>query len=232
VAKFYTPKYSRNLGRVSRRTASVVVPLVIDLVRPGSVIDVGCGTGSWLAEFRKAGITDVLGLDGNWIRRDQLEIPVGQFQPTDLMQRFRVPRAFDLACCLEVAEHLPPDRARTFVGNISTLAPHVLFSAAIPFQGGTHHVNEQWPDYWQALFSDHGYHAIDCFRSRLWENPAVQPYVAQNLWLYVAPMALVQNERLQAEQRAIPRFPTRVIHPGIYEAVSYTHLTLPTICSV
>jgi SAM-dependent methyltransferase len=181
VSRHYTPDYSRDLARESRRTAAAVVPLVIELVHPKSVIDVGCGTASWLAEFRRAGISDVMGLDGPWIKRDQLQIPVSQFQATDLARPFRLARMFDVACCIEVAEHLPPGAAEAFIDSIASLAPIVLFSAAVPFQGGANHVNERWADYWQALFARHEFVAIDFFRSKLWDNRDVQIPSARRL---------------------------------------------------
>jgi hypothetical protein len=61
-------------------------------------------------------------------------------------------RTFDLAICLEVAEHLPPEAAEGFIDSLTRLAPVVLFSAAITFQVGNQHLNGQWPDYWATLF--------------------------------------------------------------------------------
>jgi SAM-dependent methyltransferase len=220
----YSPSYYKELGQQSRRTARVVVPMVTELLHPASVVDIGCGTGAWLGEFRQAGIDDVMGLDGDWIPRDQLEIPPNQFQATDLSRPFALARTFDVAVCLEVAEHLPALSARNFIQGLVALAPAILFSAAVPFQGGTNHVNEQWSDYWAALFREHDYVAFDCFRFRLWDHPAVQPYVAQNLWLYVAATALVRNKRLQLEHDKVSPFPARAIHPGVFEVPSLRRL--------
>lgn len=76
-------------------------------------------------------------------------------------------RNFDLAVSLQVAEHLPPSSAKGFIDSLAKLAPVVLFSAAIPLQAGAEHLNEQWPEYWAALFKTHDYLPIDCIRGRM-----------------------------------------------------------------
>jgi SAM-dependent methyltransferase len=124
-----------------------VVPTVLRLVQPEPVVDVGCGDGAWLSVFRELGVNHRFGLDGDYVDRRLLQIPQDQFSATDLSLPFRLPCTFDLAVSLEVAEHLPPQSAEDFVDSLTRLAPVVLFSAAIPLQGGTHHLNEQWPDY-------------------------------------------------------------------------------------
>lgn len=220
----YTSGFFKRLQPESRRTAEIVTPLILELLHPSSVVDVGCGTGDWLAVLREAGLDDVFGVDGEWMETSQLQIPVGLFQAADLSQPFTLPRKFDLAMCLEVAEHLPAQSADSFVRCLVALAPAVLFSAAIPFQGGSHHVNEQWPDYWQARFLKAGHVLIDCFRRQLWNRPGVQPYIAQNLLLFVAPEVLASNDRLQAESAKATGFPIRVVHPGIYQIPSVRRL--------
>lgn len=82
-------------------------------------------------------------------------------------------RSFDLACALEVAEHLPADVANQFVALLVNAAPVEVFSAAIPRQGGKGHVNEQWPTYWASLFANHGYMAVDCIRPAVYGNEHV-----------------------------------------------------------
>src|SRR5881296_3388824 len=146
----------------SRRSAQEIVPLVLEFVHPERVIDVGCGLGTWLSVFQQCGIHDVWGVDGDYVNRKMLQIPEERFMAVDLTEHVVVKGQFDLVVSLEVAEHLPPECAEAFVASLTGLGPVVLFSAAIPFQRGTHHVNEQWPEYWAARFEKHGYVGIDC----------------------------------------------------------------------
>jgi ribosomal protein L11 methylase PrmA len=63
--ELYTDAYYRALRDGARRSAEVVVPLVLRLTRLRSVLDVGCGRGTWLAVFRENGVEDVCGVDGD-----------------------------------------------------------------------------------------------------------------------------------------------------------------------
>lgn len=191
----------------SLRSASKVVPALLSLIRPGSVVDVGCGSGTWLRVFQENGIQDVFGIDGGKARH--LEIPEKSFREVNLGVGFGLERRFDLAICMEVAEHLPPSRAKSFVRDLSDLAPAILFSAAVPGQGGTHHVNEQWPDYWANMFSDLGYHAFDTLRPRLWNDNAIEWWYRQNMILYLQPQVAARNG-FRVEDSAVP---LRLIHP-------------------
>lgn len=174
----------------SLRSARAILPAVIDAVSPASVLDVGCGTGTWLAAVRELGIGDVVGVDGEYVDRERLSIPEELFLAFDLEQRLELGRRFDLVMTLEVAEHLSPQSADAFVGSLTRHGDVVLFSAAQPEQGGTDHVNEQWPAYWAKLFAAQGFVATDPFRSRFWLDPAVEPWYSQNV------LAFVRAERL------------------------------------
>jgi hypothetical protein len=98
----------------------------------------------------------VQGFDGAWVQEADLEIPANDFTPCDLATV--VPGAlgssgrYDLMLSLEVAEHLPANAGPSFVATLCALGDVVLFSAAIPHQGGVNHINETWPGYWNALF--------------------------------------------------------------------------------
>ena len=119
----------------SRRSAVIAVPLLIDLFEPRSVLDVGCATGVWLSVFQEHGVEDILGIDGPWIEQRQREIPDVFFREYDLTKPVALERTFDLALCLEVAEHLPAEAGPGLVQSLTALAPVVVFSAAIPGQG-------------------------------------------------------------------------------------------------
>jgi len=181
----YPERFYRDLNEESLRSAREVVPIVMELVNPTSVVDVGCGTGAWLRAFQEYGVSEVFGVDGDWVDARWLQIPSEKFSQADLRNPLHLNRQFDLALALEVAEHLPMEAADVFVDSLTRLAPVVLFSAAIPFQGGTNHLNEQWPEYWAKLFDDRGYEVSDCIRSQIWQDDRVAWWYRQNLLLFV-----------------------------------------------
>lgn len=212
----YGTDFSRVVQDVSKRTAREVAPLVVRLVQPKRVVDVGCGLGTWLSAFSECGVPGVFGIDGDWVDRNSLEIPQDCFMALDLKKPFQLEDEYDLVVCLEVAEHLPADCAATLVGSLTRLGPIVLFSAAIPFQGGVEHVNEQWPGYWACIFQDKGYVAVDCLRSRLWHNDNVEYFYAQNMLLFVNRNCLDRFPELkeEAERTDIGQLP--LVHPKAY----------------
>lgn len=108
-------------------SADVVVPIVVELCRPNSVVDVGCGRGIWLRVFQENGITLVKGLDGEYIDRSRLFIDPHLFVPIDLRSSFKLEQRCDLALCLEVAEHIPASKAAALIESLTDAAPVVLF---------------------------------------------------------------------------------------------------------
>jgi hypothetical protein len=122
-------------------------------------------------------------------------------------------RRFDMAISVEVAEHLSPTRAASFIDDLTRLAPVVVFSAAIPFQDGTHHINEQWPSYWRSLFASHNYHAIDCIRPRFWSDTTVDLWYRQNMVVYLS------QEYAQTLTVPLPTMSPDVVHPELFQYV-------------
>jgi SAM-dependent methyltransferase len=210
----YSEGFFEALREGSSRSAAVIVPLVVDLVRPRSVVDIGCGTGGWLATFAQHGVAEYLGIDG-FTPAGLLEIPRDRFMEADLTQPLAVGRCFDLAVCLEVAEHLPESAADGFVDSLTRLAPVVLFSAAIPGQEGTAHLNEQWPEYWSHLFAAKGFRPIDILRPRIWHDEGVEVWYAQNTILYVARAS--QDEFPGLRRAAVlAEAPLAIVHPRLF----------------
>jgi SAM-dependent methyltransferase len=215
-SELYTRNFFERLRGGAVQSAEVVVPIVLQLHSVRSVVDIGCGDGSWLSVFRKLGVDDILGIDGEYVDRALLQIPQDRFRPFDLAKPLCLERTFDLAVSLEVAEHLPPESASVFVESLSGAAPAVLFSAAIPYQRGDHHINEQWPDKWANLFQQHGYVPVDCVRPRVWQNDAVEHWYAQNTLLFVRKDLLDYNLSLKAEFDRTDLGQLSLVHPRQY----------------
>jgi hypothetical protein len=207
--------FAERLREHSLASARAVVPLVLDLMSVRSVCDVGCGIAPWLRVFREFGIDDILGLDGDYVDRELLHIPADRFIASDLTKPIKLDRRFDLAISLEVAEHLPQNRAAGFVRDLTALAPVVLFSAAIPGQGGAHHVNEQWQSYWAHLFGVEGYLPADVIRPSIWDDDTILWWYRQNIMIYCAENMLVVYPKLACaiSRKGVVR---SYIHPHLY----------------
>lgn len=168
----------------NRASARLVLELLFERYRPKSILDVGCGIATWLDVARELGVADYLGVDGDWLDRKLVRVPQEHVRNLDLESPFDLGRRFDLAMNIEVAEHLSAAAADDLVASLARHADVVLFSAAIPYQGGHHHVNEQFPDYWIEKFAGHGYAPLDFLRPRLWDRGDVLLWLRQNLLVF------------------------------------------------
>lgn len=218
----YDDAFYDNQEQNSRAAASVVLTRLNADYHFSSVLDVGCGVGTWLSACVEMGKTDVLGVDGDYVNRDRLQIAKTAYQPHDLSKPLDLGRRFDLVMSLEVAEHLPAETSETFVESLVRHGDAVLFSAAIPMQGGTHHVNEQWCEFWQGHFAKQGFEPVDFLRDALWHDPAVPFWYRQNMCFFrkkdASPPIL--------SARHATEFPTR-IHPEFYARTAVRAHGLP-----
>ena len=211
----YDSAFYNSRSEGSLNSAKHVLPLVKEWIQPNSVVDVGCGTGAWLLVWQELGIEDYLGIDGQYVERQRLLIPPETFLAKNLVEPFRLSRKYDLAMSLEVAEHLPPESADGFIESLICLSDAILFSAAIPFQGGTGHLNEQWKGYWVERFQQRGYIAIDCLRPRIWDNYSVEPWYSQNALLFIKSDCLQDYPQLTSVSKdSTP--PLDIVHPRAY----------------
>ncbi|MCH5599298.1 class I SAM-dependent methyltransferase [Niabella ginsengisoli] len=185
---------------------------------PSSVLDVGCGVGSWLKAWLEVyPDIEIAGIDGPYIMKKDLVIDHKRFQKYDLKFPFNLNRTFDLVTSFEVAEHLPETSADSFVRSLTEHGSIIAFSASIPYQDGTHHINEQYPEYWAQKFMKYGFHAVDIIREKIWDNEQIPYWYKQNILIFINSAALEKYPILQ--QQAIqtnPAFLTR-IHPDKWE---------------
>ena len=179
----YRSGFFQRQNSTSARSASRIVPFVTDLIDPKSVLDVGCGSGAWSRAFLENDVSSLRAIDGGYAR-SALLIDDGHFTPVNLASFDGNLGTFDLVACIEVAEHLNADRASGFVDLLCKHSPAILFSAAPPGQGGTHHVNEQPLSYWAEHFAKRGYRLFDIIRPAFWHDEMVQWWHRQNMVIF------------------------------------------------
>lgn len=189
---------------------NVIVPLVINLLKPSSVVDIGCGVGNFLKIFKNKGVQNILGVDGKWANRDLLQkhISLSEFIERDLEKPLKLNEYYDLVVNLEVAEHLSEKSAEIHVQNLIAAGKLILFSAAIPYQPGQNHINEQWLTYWKKLFEKYNYKLHDIMRPLLW-NLKCQTCYKQNMVVF-APIDYEFKEKLNYTCL------NNVVHPELY----------------
>ncbi|MES3629067.1 MAG: methyltransferase domain-containing protein [Longimonas sp.] len=210
----YPATYYETLHPGSARSAHAVAQTLVDWLAPQSVIDVGCGAGAWAAAFTDQGVPTVHGLDAPWLPRDVLQFPASEFIAHDLRTPLTLNRTYDLVLCLEVAEHLPEAHAASLVESLVQLGTVVVFSAALPRQGGHDHQNEQWPAYWARLFAEHDYVAVDVLRLPFWHDDAVEWWYAQNMIAYMTAETQASHAAFPEPKRTIPPVPPALVHPS------------------
>jgi hypothetical protein len=136
--------------------AHAVADVLYKEYEPDSVIDFGCGLGRYLTGFQAQGAR-IHGVEGFSEAREHAEIPNEALTIHDLREPLEINEQYDLALCIETAEHIPPAYADTLVDTITSAAPRVVFTAAPPGNGGTHHVNEASREYWIDKFQSRGF---------------------------------------------------------------------------
>lgn len=241
----FTPEVYAQIREGARRSAEALVPLVIDLIRPARVVDVGCGEGMFAREFAARGC-HVLALDesvetphfvahaqddgGGRVDFHHARLDDGDAWAYDAVRESEATAAvhgephprpsvgergfpYDLAVCLEVAEHLPAGAGDGLVRTLCDLAPVVLFSAAVPGQGGHGHLNEQWPDYWTERFRPRGRHVSGDLRWRIWNDDRIEPWYRQNLLVAATDIAVADLEDADEHLGGFDSNPLSVVHP-------------------
>lgn len=206
-------RYTHLESKHNLESPSLIVPHVVQLLSPQSMIDVGCGLGTFVRAFQDAGVARCMGVDGAWVNRTLLHqyITPQQFLEADLEKPLRLNDRFDMVLSVEVAEHLSEARADGFVADLCALSDKIVFSAAIPGQGGDHHTNEQWPDYWQKKFEKHSFVLLDILREPIWDDSRIFWWYRQNMFLYVKKDSELHKRYIEKASQ-----PMRVVHPDLY----------------
>ncbi len=205
----YKSSYFQRRKGISSISAEITLRKLSKFVRFSSVVDFGCGTGTWLAACQNIGVNKILGFD-HYAEESELLIERQYFHKKSLTDKICLEEKFDLAISLEAAEHVEQIFADTIVKNLTNASDVILFSAAIPGQGGTNHVNEQPPQYWAKKFANYGFDQFDVIRPLIWQEDDIAWWYKQNTFLYIHSNA---NQRIKLEGLDHGFTAQHVIHP-------------------
>ncbi len=186
---------------------------IIDILNPSSVVDFGCGRGYWLQQFLSLGITNVRGFEVQDFPNDQWVVDKSLVVQCDLTKEILPERRYDLAICIEVAEHLPISAADQLISNIVAHSDFVMFGAAIPYQEGAGHINENWIEFWLQIFASKKYVCFDIFRWKHWNDREIHWWYRQNTVLFVKESRLPFMAKLGYHHSKIVY---SVVHPEMY----------------
>lgn len=209
----YDAAFFKEWGRLNDDycdTARHVAQVVYDEFKPKRMVDFGAGCGVYADFFRRKGV-DVVALDGV-VCPPEYAFP-GEVHIRDFTVPFKNEwGTFDMALCLEVAEHLHDEDADTFVENLIQFAPRIALSAAPPNQGGTHHVNEQPKRYWKAKLEARGFYYDRPATGRMFERFRIEKL--RHMWMGSQVSVYVNEEPPNAKGRRVAGATSRSRGPG------------------
>jgi hypothetical protein len=205
--------YAGQIGG-SERSAEHILNLIFESYKPTSVLDAGCGTGAWLRAAKKLGVDSVHGIDGVWAKKFFDKSDGIIFTAQDLETLQQVDGKYGLCISLEVAEHISEVHADQFVKAVCSASDVVLFGAAIKFQGGKNHINEQRQSYWVKKFEDNNYQCLDYIRPSIWDEDDVDCWYRQNTFLFVHE-SISSSVFAALEKRCSPIYD--IVHPAVLQ---------------
>ncbi|MCV3456608.1 class I SAM-dependent methyltransferase [Campylobacter sp. CNRCH_2016_0050h] len=231
----YDEEFYKQQSQGSYQSAKEIIPIINNFIpNIQSVLDVGCGIGTWLKAWQEQNkLIEIFGVDGNDISESFFYIDKHNYKKVDLTTTANTilddikqslkdinknySKLFNLTQSLEVAEHIDEKYAQNFIELLTLTSDIILFSAAIPNQGGLEHINEQPPKYWANLFEKYDYLCFD-IRNLFWENDKIDFWYRQNIFLYI------HKDKINSLELPIKstQNPMHMVHPekliGLLEA--------------
>jgi SAM-dependent methyltransferase len=194
----YNENFYKSVEVRAIETADRVIKILFEsLPAIESVKDIGCGSGIWIKKFHEAKkLKRAIGFDlaealipNKKVLRSEIE-----FFPVDFenVEENIFPKT-DLSIFLEVAEHLSEGTAKKIIKFICKTSDLVIFSAAIPGQGGYNHMNEHSMQYWVQLLEANKFIVFDLFRSELNKFKRLPFYYRNNIILAVSEEYYIKN---------------------------------------
>lgn len=152
--------YQKTLRPDRQQSYKLIAKFIKRMTWPdvNNVVDYGCGAGWILHWLKYYGVENLTGVEPNKNARSFMDDDVKDcVKFRTLKRKIKLEQTFDMAICLEVAEHLDEKYADLLVENITNDTELLIFSAAPPGQGGWGHVNEQPFEYWEERLNASGF---------------------------------------------------------------------------
>ena len=211
----YDEKYYKKHETGSYISALQILKYITSFIDIKSVIDFGCGMGTWCKAIEDLGISNILGIDQHIYDSKYMLIPEKNYMRYDLRKELLFSHKVDIAISVEVAEHIEEEYSERFIHNLCMCSDLILFSAALPFQGGTGHVNEKSCTFWANIFNKFKYKPIDCIRPHFWNNKQIEVWYRNNCILY-AEKKLYQK---LLNSITIEQYPLDIVNPAMLERI-------------
>jgi len=210
----YSKLYYKKHQDGSYASAYKILKYLTTFITIESIIDFGCGVGTWCSAAQNLSINNIMGVDQNLYDSSYMLIPNKNYLQRDLQKSVSLDMKMDLVISVEVGEHIESRYSHVFINTLCQHGDIILFSAALPYQGGTGHINEKPCSYWRDIFSDLDYIAIDCIRGVFWEDDDVEVWYKNNTILYV-------RDGLQFDilNKISSSYPIDIIHPDMLQRI-------------
>jgi hypothetical protein len=197
----------------------LIAEAIVQQYNPQSVIEFGCGKGDLSRAFASMGLS-VFAFDG-YANPDFYELENITFAKVDFNGTLALKthlaalkRKFDVAICLEVAEHLDPSVSSELIEVITSVSDVVIFSAAVPGQGGDGHINCRSREFWYDQFTKNNFEIADTIRVRLrgkddvavWYRLNVIDYVKRNVNVFSPEISQLVRRLIASESEASSAF--------------------------
>ncbi|WP_280570269.1 hypothetical protein [Chromohalobacter sp. 296-RDG] len=211
----YKDQFYEQRDRKTRKSAGEILGTIWPHIDIKNVLDIGCGVGTWLDVANKMGALNATGLEGPWVKNQETYVDKNKITLIDFenLELDLSEQEIDLTIWLEVAEHLTQEASDDIISKLRHSSQTVLFSAAIPGQGGRGHINEQWQSHWIDCFRRNGYIPYDYLRKIIWTNEDIPFWYRQNIFLFSRTEIESLNDcKITGEHRL-----ANLVHPALFE---------------
>jgi cyclopropane fatty-acyl-phospholipid synthase-like methyltransferase len=167
----------------------------IDAYKPTSVVDFGCGIGSYLESCYNKGIKNIAGYDigGEYAQKYTPDFLYPFIEYCDCTKPIKTQQKYECVISFETIEHIEPSGTNVFIENLVNATDfdkgRILFTGAPPEQEGCGHINCRDKQEWIEIFAEQDF-TVDQHLTELvkdaWTglNVGCPPYIINNLLIF------------------------------------------------